>query len=148
MFYSAAGLESASATGTRPCGRLLTSLHPVAAHGSREGNAKSNSRLYRYLRGLPRPEVRGLRHLLVNRDSPDSHNCCQQRPPSNRHPALLVPQTDPSLQTSPLNSIFMLGGAPTAHEVLPETWVLDPTFPVIRLIREVDRDFALINELY
>src|SRR5258708_18562110 len=34
------------------------------------------------------------------------------RPPSNRHPPLLVPQTDPSPQTSPLNSIFMLGGAP------------------------------------
>jgi len=39
------------------------------------------------------------------------------RPQSNRHPALLVSQTDPSPQTSPLNPIFMLGGAPKAHEV-------------------------------
>jgi hypothetical protein len=39
------------------------------------------------------------------------------RPPSNRHPTLLVSQTDPSPRTSPLNSIFMLSGAPTAHDV-------------------------------
>src|SRR5215470_3811720 len=37
------------------------------------------------------------------------------RPPSNRRPALLVSWTDPS--DRPLNSIFMLGGAPKAHEV-------------------------------
>jgi hypothetical protein len=30
---------------------------------------------------------------------------------------LHVPQTDPSPQTSPLNPIFMLCGAPKAHEV-------------------------------
>src|SRR3974390_3506689 len=46
------------------------------------------------------------------------------RPPSNRHPAFLVAQTDPFRRTSPLNPIFMLGGAPTAHEFLTETWVL------------------------
>ena len=53
------------------------------------------------------------------------------RPPSNRHPALLVPQTDPSLGTSPLNPIFMLGGAPTAHDFLPVKWplVLAPAKP-------------------
>ena len=33
------------------------------------------------------------------------------RPPSNRHPAMLVSQTDPSPRTSPLNPIFMLRGA-------------------------------------
>src|SRR5215831_8777296 len=37
------------------------------------------------------------------------------RPPSNRRPALLVSWTDPF--DSPLNSIFMLGGAPKAREV-------------------------------
>ncbi len=40
------------------------------------------------------------------------------RPPSNRHPRKLVPQTDPSTRTSPLNPIFMHGDAPKAHEVL------------------------------
>jgi hypothetical protein len=39
------------------------------------------------------------------------------RPSSNCRPTLLVPQTDPSPQTSPLNSIFTLGGAPRAHDV-------------------------------
>jgi len=38
------------------------------------------------------------------------------RPPSNRLPTMLVAQTDPS-RSRPLNSIFMFGGAPTAHEV-------------------------------
>jgi hypothetical protein len=42
------------------------------------------------------------------------------RHPSNRHPRKLVPQTNPSTRTRPLNPIFMLGGAPKAHEVLPE----------------------------
>jgi len=37
------------------------------------------------------------------------------RPPSNRRPASLVSQTDPS--DSSLNSIFMLGGVPQAHDV-------------------------------
>src|SRR5215475_8722341 len=32
----------------------------------------------------------------------------------------VVPQTDPSPRTSPLNPIFMFGNAPPAHEVLPE----------------------------
>jgi hypothetical protein len=45
------------------------------------------------------------------------------RPPSNRHPRMLVPQTDPSSRTSPLNPIFMLRGAPKAHEVYSETGV-------------------------
>src|SRR5215472_15683836 len=48
------------------------------------------------------------------------------RPPSNRHPALLVAQTDPSPHTSPLNPIFMLGGAPTAHEFLSGKFLLVP----------------------
>jgi hypothetical protein len=39
-----------------------------------------------------------------------------KQPPST----MLVPQTDPSSRTSPLNPIFMLGGAPKAHDVLSE----------------------------
>src|SRR2546428_5432000 len=39
------------------------------------------------------------------------------RPPSNRHPRVLVAQTDPGPRGCPLNPIFMLGGAPKAHEV-------------------------------
>src|ERR1700745_3765552 len=62
------------------------------------------------------------------------------RPPSNRHPALLVPQTDPSPQTSPLNPIFMLGGAPKAHEVCYENMVQRADrLGIMRLSAQVSR---------
>jgi hypothetical protein len=40
------------------------------------------------------------------------HRCPHSvsRPPSNRHPPKLVPQTDPSTRNQPLNPIFMLLG--------------------------------------
>jgi hypothetical protein len=43
------------------------------------------------------------------------------RPSSNRQPRMLVSQTDPLLPSAAEPSIFMLGGAPEAHEVLSKT---------------------------
>ena len=40
------------------------------------------------------------------------------RPSSNRQPRTLVSKTDPFYVASPLNPIFMLGGALQPHEVL------------------------------
>src|SRR6266436_9041266 len=39
------------------------------------------------------------------------------RPPSNRPTTILVPQTDPSPRCRQVNLIFILSGAPKAHEV-------------------------------
>src|SRR5882724_10947435 len=39
------------------------------------------------------------------------------RPPSNRLATMLVPQTDPSPRCRQVGLIFILGGAPKAHEV-------------------------------
>ena len=62
MFYDAGYRASPNATGKMFCGRLLISPHPVAAHHSTSSSATFNSGRHRYSRGLPRPEVRGLRH--------------------------------------------------------------------------------------
>ena len=62
MFYDAGYRASPNATGRMFCGRLLISPHPVAAHHSTSSSATLNSRQPRFSRGLPRPEVRGLRH--------------------------------------------------------------------------------------
>jgi hypothetical protein len=43
------------------------------------------------------------------------------RPSGNRQSRMLVSQTDCFYVASPLNPIFMLGGAPEAHEVLSKT---------------------------
>src|SRR5215831_7631425 len=67
------------------------------------------------------------------------------RPPSNRRPALLVSWTDPF--DSPLNSIFMLGGAPKAREVYSKGRPLIMRYepPRILLILKSDGVFGTHN---
>jgi hypothetical protein len=69
------------------------------------------------------------------------------RPSSNRQPRMLVSQTDPFHVASPLNPIFMLGGAPEAHEVLSKTPRIDiPAPPQESVPRRFRSRLATIRE--
>src|SRR6266436_2943716 len=102
MFYDAGYRASPNATGRMFCGRLLISPHPVAAHHSTSSSATLNSRRPRFSRGLPRPEVRGLRHSRGQDGSADVR--ILNAIPTEKKPPALTAQTAASQQTLNFNS--------------------------------------------
>ena len=102
MFHDAGYRASPNATGRMFCGRRLISPHPVAAHHATSSSATLNSRRPRFSRGLPRPEVRGLRHSRGQDGSADVR--ILNAIPTEKKPPALTAQTAASQQTLNFNS--------------------------------------------